>query len=657
MKISAITRLAGATLALIVVLLAAAIVWSLDKLDSAFQQKDQYYAYKQEVQAQLEKPVATYLMTGDATLLSAIEHNLQALQALTEESLPPEVASDVSGRLESIGSDTLLELRAAGKLAQPEQLLIHNERELSDAIDQLQDYASQAAPYQSNLQQQYLDKLVRLQQNLLHLSHSRQSYFQTASDESYQQISFILEKLSQRSNELEKLQRLGIYRTSEEDSDDLSTLLGIASDEESTASQAEIADDPIATVRSQINRYPKELENARLLSEQKKQSNLNAETAISDLNASVAVVAEAIVSRYDETRMSVYYLMGICIVLIIVTGISMNFLLQRLGGILIRTTGFIDQLSHGHFSSNLSIQSNISEAQSLNASITRLQTFFANLLSNIRTETENLKHLQHQAVTQADQLESSINQQRQASESAVVQITQLNASFSEVATRASQTSCTTQNTSEQASNGATQIQKTREYIDRLNDEIAATATSLNELQNDSIAIQNVLGVIQGFAEQTNLLALNAAIEAARAGETGRGFAVVADEVRNLAANTAKSADEIQAITNRLSNTTEETVSKMQIQQQAALQTVKLAQEAQQAFDDIRQSIDEINDMSALIASSTEEQTSVTSEITETVETSNSLTKYSIAAAETNKQQAAKLAQANEQLTQLVSQLH
>lgn len=56
MKISAITRLAGATLALIVVLLAAAIVWSLDKLDSAFQQKDQYYAYKQEVQAQLENP-------------------------------------------------------------------------------------------------------------------------------------------------------------------------------------------------------------------------------------------------------------------------------------------------------------------------------------------------------------------------------------------------------------------------------------------------------------------------------------------------------------------------------------------------------------------------------------------------------------------------
>ena len=46
------------------------------------------------------------------------------------------------------------------------------------------------------------------------------------------------------------------------------------------------------------------------------------------------------------------------------------------------------------------------------------------------------------------------------------------------------------------------------------------------------------------AARTNLLALNATIEAARAGDAGKGFAVVASEVKQLAAQTARSTEEI-----------------------------------------------------------------------------------------------------------------
>lgn len=257
--------------------------------------------------------------------------------------------------------------------------------------------------------------------------------------------------------------------------------------------------------------------------------------------------------------------------------------------------------------------------------IGRLATNFNRFVGSLSELISHVRGLARDIDSEADQgLKRSqgsvreLSRQQQELTMVATAVTEMASATQEIANNAEQTAAAAIQSSERSESGKSLVNKTRESITQLSDDISDATEVITQLDRHAQEINGILATIQGIAEQTNLLALNAAIEAARAGEQGRGFAVVADEVRVLSQRTAASTTEIQSTIETLQRTTQKAVGMMAKSQNMAAHSVQDALDASTALEEITRAVSSISDMANQIATAAEEQSHVTGEITTNV---------------------------------------
>ena len=212
------------------------------------------------------------------------------------------------------------------------------------------------------------------------------------------------------------------------------------------------------------------------------------------------------------------------------------------------------------------------------------------------------------------QTDRNVRRQHQATDQVATAINEMSASIDEVTSRTSDASDAADNSKRLVSTSSSAVNETIEEIRTLSESILDSKNMIDEVQEGTANIVNILVVIKGIADQTNLLALNAAIEAARAGEQGRGFAVVADEVRTLAQNTQKSTIEIENMIQSLESKVSKATASMNIGSEQAKNIVERTHEVTRSLSEVEISVSRISDMNIQISTATQQQSEVARDI-------------------------------------------
>jgi methyl-accepting chemotaxis protein len=241
------------------------------------------------------------------------------------------------------------------------------------------------------------------------------------------------------------------------------------------------------------------------------------------------------------------------------------------------------------------------------------------LRRDFNNSVERLNETMNTVGANARAISAGANEIRSSADELSRRTEQQAASVEETAAALEQITTTVRDAAKRAEEASQLVARTRTGAEKSGEIVRKAVSAMQQIEQSSVEIGNIIGVIDDIAFQTNLLALNAGVEAARAGEAGKGFAVVAQEVRELAQRSANAAKEIKALI---------TTSGTHVQTGVAL-----VGETGKALDAIVHEVQEINQHVHAIAEASREQSTGLQEINTAVNTMDQGTQQNAAMVE------------------------
>ena len=279
-------------------------------------------------------------------------------------------------------------------------------------------------------------------------------------------------------------------------------------------------------------------------------------------------------------------------------------------------------IAQGDLSQSVKVEGK-DEVADLQRALDQMQQSLGSMVTQVRDASGNIATASQEIATGNQDLSSRTEQTASNVQETVASLSQLTATVQQTASSSQLANQLAASASTTASRGG--------------DVVAQAVVSMQEITTSSRKIGDIIGLIDSIAFQTNILALNAAVEAARAGEQGRGFAVVAAEVRSLAQRSAQAASEIKAL--------------IQTSVQAVDVGVRQVEDAGKTMKEIVDSVQRVGDIIGEITAASSEQSGGIGQVNQAVgdidrmtQQNAALVEESAAAAESLREQAARLAQ-------------